>query len=60
LKCFKAVIEGYRALADEFTDILVLLLELLKVELFDNSLNLLIKFVIKIFILESSLIQLLV
>jgi hypothetical protein len=47
-------------LADEFTDILVLLLELLKVELFDNSLNLLIKFVIKIFILESSLIQLLV
>ena len=31
-----------------------------KVELFDNSLNLLIKFVIKIFILESSLIQLLV
>jgi hypothetical protein len=60
LKCFKAVIDGYRALADEFTDILVLLLELLKVELFDNSLNLLIKFVIKIFILESSLIQLLV
>jgi hypothetical protein len=38
----------------------VLLLKLLKFELFDDCLNLLVKFVIKIFILKGSLIQFLV
>jgi hypothetical protein len=60
LKCFKAVIERERALADELSDLLVLLLELLKFELLDDSLYLLVKFVIKVFILEGSLVQLLV
>ena len=60
MKSLKAVIEGERALADEFSDLLVLLLELLKFELLDDSLYLLVEFVIKVFILEGSLVQLLV
>ena len=60
MKSFKAVIEGERALSDELSDLLVLLFELLKFELLDDSLYLLVKFVIKVFILEGSLVQLLV
>ena len=60
MKSFKAVIEGERALTDELSDLLVLLLELLKFELLDDSLYLLVEFVIKVFILEGSLVQLLV